>query len=237
MKELKNILVATDFSKKPYNALAYAIKIEKICNANMSLLHAYRLIPCSPASGEAHLLKKRLEEEIQHQFKKMFSDLMKNTDTKLVIDCISKIGFLEDVIESYIHTETVDLVVMGTSGISNSNKTFVSTFSAVATTTDLLVLAIPRTISFQKWNRIFLTKENKNSSEMIPYLISKFDSTFDTTNLSDTDFKNFVPDSTTAKPIDILSIQPEEYVFLEKQIGQQSSFSTTDEWGIPLLMA
>lgn len=175
MKALKHILVPTDFSSDSVNALKHAAQIAEMCNAEISLIHAYRLIqPPEKTIGSKNILhfKKDLEKAIQNKFSEISSGLIPGFSR---VKFVSQVGFPEDVIESYVSKESPDLIVMGTLGQSRSTKIFGQTLSAVVSNTDFPILAIPPGNTTTNWKSTFLCETPQvrkvDSSQLIEHLM------------------------------------------------------------------
>ncbi len=154
MKELKNILVPTDFSSNAHKALLCAIQIAKATGANLCLMHAYRLILSERGTDKrnAHLYKAEKEENIRDKFQQLQRTVLADFPNRAI--CLSQIGFLEDVVESYLMNEKVDLIVMGTRGTSQVYPVFGRALSAVVAASIVPVLAVPERASDTCWQEV-----------------------------------------------------------------------------------
>jgi len=102
----KNILVPWDFTPSSVYALEYAIKIAKLRNYNISLLH---IIKNSKEETKSHEKLKEVAEETQNKTGISTSVLIQTGD---VLTTISELASLPD----------TDLVVMKTDGVKGSQK-------------------------------------------------------------------------------------------------------------------
>lgn len=236
MKELKKILVPTNFSNASFNALKYAIEIAQICEAKIILLHAYRLIPHISNNLNIQGFRKDLEYDIQSQFNKKLIQIERNNNVE--IDCISQIGFPEDAIESYITNESVEFIIMGVSNFALYNELFRGVVNSVITRTRLPIFTIPEDTSFKKWKRILLTQEHTSldDSKMIHHLMSRFGSEIIVTELFDEDMKPFTSNGLTYKSNDLLLIRLNEYFDIKNKVEKNNPFQE-QKLVSPLLIA
>lgn len=120
---MKKILVPTDFSENAYNALKYGVDLfaEEACefyllhtytpslynaefmvNANLSLDEIYRINVNNSLSQVVTRIKKEFEHT-KHSFKKL--------------DCFS---LLQDEIKNQVKAKGIDLIIMGTQGVTGA---------------------------------------------------------------------------------------------------------------------
>lgn len=122
---MKNILVPTDFSKEAKKALLIALEIVKKTNGKIILLHILEipnyLIENTNYNVHTGILND-LQEELISEEKKEFDKLVKdeNIDTNF-IDFKREIGSAKRKIVEFANdtNNNIDLIVMGTSGISS----------------------------------------------------------------------------------------------------------------------
>ncbi|MEP2771503.1 MAG: universal stress protein [Fulvivirga sp.] len=108
----KKILYPTDFSNKSLQGLNYVLKLSEINNAELILLHAYRLLGAGASTENLVAAKKMVEDNANLAFQKLDSDLLK--DSQIRYSFISEVGFLSDRIVSNIKLYEIDLVVLCT---------------------------------------------------------------------------------------------------------------------------
>lgn len=135
----KNILVPTDFSRPAYSAFKYAMGLAKMSGGIVSLVHAYRLIMRD--TNQAQDFRSQLKKTIDQKFKLLRHDALDLGFTD--INMVSYIGFPKDAIMEIIETQDVDMIVMGTSGLTEPKKLLGGTIRDVARNVKTPILAIP----------------------------------------------------------------------------------------------
>lgn len=151
----KRILVPTDFSKNALNAVRYALDLYAKLNCEFYFLNVFRLdsyitetliIP-EPGSAQYEIAKSKSEEG----FLKLFDMLELHQDNpKHSYYTISTFNFLSVAIKQTIADKDIDLVVMGTKGISSSRGVIFgsNTVNTIEKVTECPVLAVPEDVRF-----------------------------------------------------------------------------------------
>lgn len=143
------ILVPYDSSRPSDNALSEATKIAKMSrisskrdsNTQIILLHVIQEIPVPPslfATGHSNLVSKKtgdkisLRERMKEVYQEMKSDATKmlnekvdrfhNQERQFDIKTKVSIGYTADKIIEFANEEQVDLIVMGTTGLTGVSK-------------------------------------------------------------------------------------------------------------------
>ncbi len=143
MKQIKKILVPTDFSESATKAFLFAQKLAKNFGATLKLIHVYRTdlgVPV-PETMAFQLLEARRDEALY----KMESFLKKASNT-LKIETVVEMGFPSDLLIDYSKNkkEEIDLIIMGTKGEHNIAEMILGSVStAVIRDAACPVLAIP----------------------------------------------------------------------------------------------
>lgn len=239
MKEIKNILVPTDFSNSSVNALNYAIEMAKVCHAEINVLHAYRLIEFESEDHRKNPseFKRRLENDIQSKFNEISQGFPSASES---VKCMAYVGFPEDVIEFYLAAQPTDLIVMGALGESRSNAQFGSTFNAVAMAVDLPVLAVPDDAVFNGWKKIFLTSEGLNTDtlqrKMTNYLTSQFNAEIEPIEIGKFVAETSMHHTPSSRIGDMLMVRPYEYKALQSKLNAPRHDKHKQQLKIPLLI-
>ncbi|GIU71653.1 MAG: universal stress protein [Candidatus Nitrosocaldaceae archaeon] len=131
----KTILVPYDVSKHSDHALKHAVKLAKNFNSKLILLHVIPDIPFPPTllnvgkilrskkTGEVITSREYLKElynEMKNEAIKMLNDEIKDFD--ITIDIRILVGHPAKQIIEFLKKEKIDLIVMGTSGLSGLSK-------------------------------------------------------------------------------------------------------------------
>ncbi len=156
-----SVLVPTDFSKNAYNAMRYAISMMKKEMIHIVLLNTYQILPSTTEMfiSIEDILKlnseKGLKSEIE-QLKKEFPN------ANFTYDLVSLYGNLKNGINEIIKNQTIDLVVMGTSGATGLQKLFLgSNASDIIRSIGKPVLIIPENEEISQFNNIVLAIDYK----------------------------------------------------------------------------
>ena len=164
---MKNILVPVDFSKPSENALHVAVELAKDNNAKVTILHVLELGESAFGSSQfkvddEHILffmkiaKKRFDSFLQ-------LDFLKNVKHEDVVD----VGPTAEVIIKNIKKRNADIVVMGSTGASQSilDEVFVgSNTDKIVGGTDVPVLVVKRKMDhFDIQNVVFASNFKEES--------------------------------------------------------------------------
>jgi len=147
---MKNILFPTDFSENAWNALRYAQQLFKETKCNFYVLHvseftAYPVIPVSLENqGEAQA------EEFTIPSKEQLHDWMTrigptNTNAEHKFYSVHEFGFFLEAIKKNLTNRNIDLIIMGTKGVSGLRQRIIgSNAGDVITKVKCNTLIIPR---------------------------------------------------------------------------------------------
>lgn len=164
---MKNILLLTDFSKNALNAVNYAIELFGD-NCNYNMLHvksstSYTTDNILTAGNESiyetfiKTAKEKLEQlaiELKVKFK----------SKKLKIETIVDFDVLTDAINQVVKSREIDLVVMGTNGITGAKEViFGSNTINVIRKVDCDTLVIPENFKFREIKEIVLPLDSLDS--------------------------------------------------------------------------
>ena len=144
-KEMKTILVPTDFSKNAENALRYAINLANKMQAKIILLHSFHIdytnayIPVNIIEKEVQEVKAQSNAHLKLLYDKV------SHHSKHPIECISSQNLLVDEILSIVEEKNIDLIVMGTQGAGEklSREVFGTNSSRVIEKAKCPVIAVP----------------------------------------------------------------------------------------------
>ena len=176
------ILVPTDFSKLSKVAVLYAVQIAKKLKADIILLSVI-----NAASSSRALPKwKRLEEEMvimaKDDAEQLISEIKKEIKGKIEISYRYILGFpVEDMIETFVTDNGVDMIVMGTKGATGLKKVVMgSNAAAVIDNSSVPVIAIPENAEFKTISKIAYASDLFNLHEEIK-TVTLFARLFDAT--------------------------------------------------------
>lgn len=147
---MKKILFPTDFSEIANNAFVYALKLARVYDAEVVVLHLFELPNLTYTQLPDNLLEIYNSVEID-QFEN-FKDYVpylrelaeKHNLGAVKMSHVLKHGNLTDAMKEVIQQEHIDFVVMGTKGATGRLEVFLGTnTSGVITDLPAMVLAVP----------------------------------------------------------------------------------------------
>jgi nucleotide-binding universal stress UspA family protein len=149
---MKQILVASDFSKAAKNASLYAIELAKVTSAKIILFHSYHL-PVPPVDIPVALDYRDLEEESVKRLEQ--ERLWLDPKKELNIQCISDCGFADDNIIDLSAELKPDLIIMGMAKADKLTELILgSTTTALIKRSEIPVLIIPEKSTFSRPSNI-----------------------------------------------------------------------------------
>lgn len=170
---MKNILVATDFSKEASNAIKYAVNLALESNASLLLFHTV-IVPALPAELSLSLSVNDLLNKSLKQLNKIAKRLTSNYGEQLKVQSVCSVGFAADAIKAYAGENKIDLVVMGMKGKSQLVEKFIgSTTTSVLKNSKIPILIIDRRVRYKSIKKIVLACDYttiKNKSIIEPLL-------------------------------------------------------------------
>ncbi len=169
---MKTILVPTDFSEPANNALDVAIQLSKKLNGRVILLNIIEPIKSYVAATDGMYIDASVEQKYIDYLKENAQSQMKvllKEHTDVQIDTQVSLGTIFTAIQEQIKNEGVDLIIMGTMGVSGLDEVLIgSNTEKVVRMAQCPVLAVKDKIDFDKIQRfLFATNLNK---EQLPIL-------------------------------------------------------------------
>jgi len=147
---MQTILIPTDFSENSLNALKYAVEVYKDSPAKIYILHAYAdevYEAMSESMDEDEFVT--ISDQVHQETKKSLTDFKNKIETfsknpEHSFEIIADFGQLVDSVNELVNRKNIDLVVMGTKGVSeDKNITFGSNTLQVIKYVNCPVLAVP----------------------------------------------------------------------------------------------
>ncbi|MBI1341350.1 MAG: hypothetical protein GC171_00295 [Terrimonas sp.] len=156
---MSKILVPTDFSMTARNAIGYAIRMAKQVNAELVIFHA----------NDPDL--NRIEVDILKDFDFLKKDIEAGLVSPISIEYHFENGKLIDLLPKMAAKFKVDLVLMGTNGISDtiSFKVGSNAYAAIEECR-IPVLVVPPQADFEGINKIVLSVDYRQSFEDLPLI-------------------------------------------------------------------
>lgn len=157
----KQILIPTDYSKNAFNAIVYAFELFEKDECTFHVFHSY-FLACS-AQGEVMFPEPghseydavaRASEESMRRLKSKVGLLTDNPKHSVRFD--QKFGTLIELLEEKVSKEGIELIVMGTRGITDDRQVAYgrNSVNVIENIRECAVLAVPRNISYKTINEI-----------------------------------------------------------------------------------
>ncbi len=169
---MNTILVPTDFSNTAYNAARYGLLLAKQLGAGKLVLYnAYQ----TPVIGDAMastvaLIDFDTYQQVSKNGLEAQKEELEGLDIEGVeIDTLSVFNFLVGGIDDVCKDVEADLIVMGITGASGIEETFIgSNTISVAKHTKVPVIIVPANASFTSIKKVLLTCDFKDVSSSLP---------------------------------------------------------------------
>lgn len=147
------ILLPTDFSEKSKNAAIHALRIFKNIPCTLYVMHAF---PLTSISSEEQDELNHLPPEFYKQFETfLYSIIDKRENVNHKFKVVFKRNFFIEAIREVIHERAINLIVMGTNGVSRTTGSVMGKYTEeVMKKVKCPVLAISEKKQYQKPQRI-----------------------------------------------------------------------------------
>ena len=172
----KHILIPTDYSKNAFNAIVYALELFAEEECSFHIFHSYflgmaakgNLFFPEPAQHEYDTLARQSEDSLKRLKTKvgLLADNPKHT-----LHFSHKLGTLIESIQEKVKLENIDLVIMGTRGITDDSEVAYgrNSVNVMEDIRQCPVLAVPANVSYKSINEIVFPtnfKSEFNDKEM-----------------------------------------------------------------------
>lgn len=173
---MKKILFPTDFSDTANNAFLYTLHLAKLYNAEVFVTHIYDKKVISTLYGGQPELVATIYVDVEldefeyfkEESKKLRMIAEENNLSDVKLNFIFKSGSLVSTLGEIIEKEKINLVVMGTSGVTNFEKKLwgSNTMNALRSL-DIPILSIPKKAIFKGVKNIGFASALKDSDKPI----------------------------------------------------------------------
>jgi len=170
---MKQILVATDFSKSAANAMAYAMELASVLGADVCAIHAIHPTEGINNSTYNAIFIEDYYNNKRQALKEWVEDFKKDGAFQNInVTSLCDVGFLKTVITRYVDENPVALLVMGITGATGITGIVGSNASMMVTKVKTPTLIIPLESRFSKIPMITLATDfqTKLSAEDIDAL-------------------------------------------------------------------
>lgn len=157
----KHILIPTDYSKNAFNAIVYAFELFENEKCTFHILHSYFILRAAqgdllfPEPDPADYdIAARASAESMTRLRSKVSLLTDNPKHSIHFD--HKFGTVLDLLHETVKKENIDLIIMGTRGITNDSKIAYgrNSVNVIENIRECAVLAIPANVYYKKINEI-----------------------------------------------------------------------------------
>ena len=165
---MKTYLVPTDYSEVADNAAKYAIALAEKEKAKIILFHVFQVpYPVAHDSYFPIISVDELEKDAKIALERYRNKLMKNSGSKIHMECAVAPGFVTESVDSYVKHHHVDLVIMGITGGSKLKEVFVgSNATSVAHNVKSNILIVPAEAKFKEVHKIGFATEFDTENEV-----------------------------------------------------------------------
>jgi nucleotide-binding universal stress UspA family protein len=159
MKPIKRILVPTDFSSTANNALIYALHLAQEVEAQLLILHAYRIPSAAvtaayPVGYYEAVSMDELKEEADEQMEQQKRDFLYAPPVSYT--CLTQLGPAVDIIAQTARDNDIDLIVMGTQRADGAKTWLGSVTTDTVRNSHYPVLAVPVEARFERPGTLLL---------------------------------------------------------------------------------
>ncbi len=185
---MKRILVPTDFSNNAYSALFYATRMFQNQDCQFFILNTFDVdtpvLTSRIDTSKGELLYQQLSNESKEKLTETFHSIVRETEGfNHIFETISVSKKLTETINKTIKSKDIDLVVMGTKGVSGIKEVFMgsNTVRVIQKIKDCSVLVVPDEFDFEKPKDIAFATDfkrfySKEELEPLLQIVSLFDS-------------------------------------------------------------
>jgi len=158
--ERLRLFVPVDFSHGSYNALEYAMRLAKMCNGEIDLLHAIDINEL-PDSENPLNIRDALARTEARAYRKLTSLVeLIESDGVVVGNRVVQVGNAGDLVRNYIKATSPDLAVVGMA--TKMSKLLAGGKNAISAT-----LIVPPSIKLSSPAKILLIRDNKTIHERV----------------------------------------------------------------------
>jgi nucleotide-binding universal stress UspA family protein len=233
MKNIKNILVPTDFSVTARNAFQYAKILAAVTDAQITVVHIEQLLVVD-ISVVRHQASERLHEAMENFIADETDDSPAMVQTKVKTKIL--IGQPASRLVELSEQHGVDLIVMGTTGLQDfSAKIMGSTSLEVANKAHCPILLVPRDAKWKPIRKIMFSTTYESALPKIVYEVADFANHFkakvDFVHVDDADkvenidslFEELFAEVNADFPFDIHNIRNKDIVAGLRQYSEENS--------------
>lgn len=166
----KRILLPTDFSENAWNAIRYALDLYKDQNCDFYFLNAYQVngytIDTFMVPEPSERAYKTAQLESRRGFEKLLETLkLHSNNPKHLYHTISTFNTLLEALKSTIAKHDIDMVIMGTQGMTGADSVLfgTNTVDAMEKISECPVMAIPQNARFRTPKEIVFPTDYKTN--------------------------------------------------------------------------
>ena len=155
---MKSILLPTDFSENSWNAIQYSLKFFEKSNCHFYLLHVNSLsnltsLDTSYITTPEEIQTRFAKKQLRQFLKRISQELPHNKNHRFY--SLTDYNFFIESIKNHVEERKIDMIVMGTKGVSGLKKFIVgSNTSDVITKVHCTTLVVPENAKFNSITEI-----------------------------------------------------------------------------------
>ncbi len=179
------ILCPVDFSDTSLNAIEFAARIADKYKASLTLLHVFTEDDFAKSLDEKDkdlLTYKELLERAKKKLKTLSDTIIKSKDFSNPVQCDNRLemGILDEIIVAFAREEKIGLIVIGTTGISQINLTYIgSNTRKIIEESEIPVLSIPQQATYNSFRKIVYATDLKDADKVALQEVVSFATIFD----------------------------------------------------------
>jgi nucleotide-binding universal stress UspA family protein len=234
MKNIKNILVPTDFSVTSRNAFHYAKILAEATDSLITVVHIEPILVFDISVVRQYQATERLNEAMEAFVADETEDSPTMTQTKVKTKILQ--GHPASRLVELSEQLSVDLIVMGTTGLQDfSAKIMGSTSLEVANKAHCPILLVPRDAKWQPIRKIMFSTTYESASPKVIYDVADFAKHFnakvDFVHVDDTDkvenidslFEEMFAEVNADFPFDIHKVENKDISVGLKQYAEENN--------------
>lgn len=169
------ILLPTDFSKLSKVAVHYAAELALKINVEIVLLNVVFINtpPRAQAALKTHQIIDAMVENARQDFEHLIIEIKEAVGDKINISYKIQAGYpVENIVETFVKHNNIDLIIMGTKGAGGLKKVLIgSNAAAVISYSSIPVITVPEHARFNNIRHIVYASDLQNVNKEIEQLI------------------------------------------------------------------
>lgn len=219
---MNKILCPVDFSSTSINALEFAVEIGKKYHSQLTLVHIFTESEFNKIVGEEAVGKsfKALLAMAENKLASLAGSIMQDGPGLVKCEYRVELGELTDMVNEIVTAENYDVVIMGTSGISQTDGVFFgSNTEHVIEKVKAPILCVPGNATYTEFKKIVYAsdfmKEDRVAIQKVISLATLFDSRINVLHINvnndESEYQHFVEELKSFVQYDKISFVNKKY--------------------------